>query len=88
MNGDDPGISGLHPLAGALEAHRRRPDLGNELTSRVHRLVEQIERGDDARFLDPDAGSPHPDVQALLDLIQQAGLPRPEPSTTSRVVCV
>jgi hypothetical protein len=54
----------------------------------VHRLVEQIERGDDARFLDPDAGSPHPDVQALLDLIQQAGLPRPEPSTTSRVVCV
>jgi hypothetical protein len=68
-------ISGLHLLAGALEAQRLRPDLGNELTSRVQRLVERIERGEDASFLDSDAGLLDPDVQALLDLIEQAGVP-------------
>jgi hypothetical protein len=41
----------LHLLAGALEAQRLRPDVGDELTSRVQRLVERIERAEDARFL-------------------------------------
>jgi hypothetical protein len=69
-------ISGLHPLAGALEAQRLRPGLGHELTSRVQRLVERIERGDDASRLDSDVGLLDPDVQALIDLIEQAGVPR------------
>ena len=68
--------SGLHLLAGALEAQRLRPDLGDELSSRVQRLVERIERAEDARILDSDVGLLDPDVQALMDLIEQAGVPR------------
>jgi hypothetical protein len=77
MTDSGPGrISGLHLLAGALEAQRRRPDLGDELTSRVQRLVERIERGEDASFLDSDVGLPDRDVQALIDVIEQARVPR------------
>jgi hypothetical protein len=50
--------------------------LSDELTSRVQRLVDRIERGEDARLLDSDARLVDPDVQALIDLIGQAGVPR------------
>jgi hypothetical protein len=77
MTDSGPGmISGLHLLAGALEAQRPWPDLGDELTSRVQRLVERIEHGEDASFLDSDVGLLDPDVQALIDLTQQADVPR------------
>ena len=74
MTDSDPAISGWHLLAGALEAQRRRPDLGDELTSRVQRLVQRIERGEDASFLDSNVNFPDPDVQALVDLIEQGEL--------------